>query len=120
MRSRHSDLAADHPVDRAAVENLLGALGHHARGVDVLGLLDAALLLLVQLRADPVLEVLDRVGADAELDEMKRHVSSHSFIGSIVISLRAFRNLASGRDRNCRPRSVDAARSARAPSSSPR
>ena len=36
-RSRQSDLAADHPVERAAVDQLVGPLGHHAGGVDVLG-----------------------------------------------------------------------------------
>ena len=40
------DFAADHPIDRAAAEDFLGALGHHAGGVEALGLLDAALLLL--------------------------------------------------------------------------
>ena len=66
-------LPADHPVERAAADDLVGALGHHARGVDVLGLLAArapALLL------DPVLEVLDRVAADAELDEMQCHADT--------------------------------------------
>src|SRR5205085_1856855 len=31
------DFALDHPVDRAAVGDFLGALGHHARGVKALG-----------------------------------------------------------------------------------
>ena len=66
------DLAPDHPVERAAVEEFVGALRHHAGGVDVLGLL-AALFLLLQPLLDPVLEVLDRVAADAELDEMQWH-----------------------------------------------
>src|SRR6185437_14966231 len=66
------DLAADHPIERAAVAELLGALGHHAGGVDVLGL-EAAFLFLFELLLDPVFEIRDRVVADAQLDEMKRH-----------------------------------------------
>jgi hypothetical protein len=38
----------------------------------MLGLLPA-LLLLFELLLDPVFEIGDRVTADAELDEMKRH-----------------------------------------------
>src|ERR1043166_8586013 len=67
------DLAADHPIERAARAQLVGALRHHARGVDVLGWLPA-LLLLGELLADPVAQVFDRVAADAELDEMQGHV----------------------------------------------
>ena len=44
-----------------------------------------------KLELDPVLEVLDRVGADAELDQMKRHVSLSRLRSSMVISLRALR-----------------------------
>src|SRR5262249_15030178 len=64
------DLAADHPVERAAVAQLVGALGHHACPVHVLGR-EPALPALLELLADPILEILDRVTADAELDEMK-------------------------------------------------
>src|SRR5262249_35636980 len=66
------DLAADDPIERAAVAQLLGALGHHARPVHVLGR-EPALPALLEFLADPVLEVLDRVAADAKLDEMKGH-----------------------------------------------
>src|SRR5262245_36602421 len=66
------DLAADHPVERAAVAQLVGALGHHARSVHVLGR-EPALPALLELLADPILEILDRVTADAKLDEMKGH-----------------------------------------------
>src|SRR5262245_66128559 len=66
------DLAADHPVERAAVAQLVGALGHHARSVHVLGR-EPALPALLELLADPILEILDRVTADAQLDEMKGH-----------------------------------------------
>src|SRR6185437_1163922 len=66
------DLTLDHPEQRAAVGELLGALGQHARRVDALRLL-AAPLPLLQLQLDPVLEVGDGVAADAELDEMERH-----------------------------------------------
>ena len=57
-------LATDHPIERTAIGQLLGALGHHARAVDVLGLF-AVLAFLLQLFLDPVLEIADRVGADA-------------------------------------------------------
>src|SRR5262245_18999487 len=66
------DLAADHPVERAAVAQLVGALGHHARPVHVLER-EPALPALLELLADPILEILDRVTADAKLDEMKGH-----------------------------------------------
>src|SRR5262249_16298952 len=66
------DLAADHPVERAAVAQLVGALGHHARPVHVLER-EPALPALFELLADPILEFSDRVTADAKLDEMKGH-----------------------------------------------
>src|SRR4029079_7326914 len=47
------DFAADHPVDRATAEDFFRALGHHARGVEALRLLHAALLLLGKLQLDP-------------------------------------------------------------------
>src|SRR6185503_7285252 len=65
------DLSADHPIKRAAGE-VLGALGLHAGGVDVLGLLPAPLF-LAQLLLDPVFQVGDRVAADAKLDEVEGH-----------------------------------------------
>src|ERR1700731_3396706 len=74
------DLAADHPIERAAVGELIGTLGHHAGAVDVLGLF-AALALVLELLLDPVLEILDRVGADAELDEIESHCPSLSLLG---------------------------------------
>src|SRR4029077_11882938 len=52
------DLAADHPIERTAVGEFVGALGHHAGAVDVLGLF-AALALVLELLLDPVLEVAD-------------------------------------------------------------
>src|SRR5262249_48363562 len=66
------DLAADHPVERAAIAQLVGALGHHARPVHVLER-EPALPALLELLADPILEFSDRVTADAKLDEMKGH-----------------------------------------------
>src|SRR5262249_39246782 len=66
------DLAADHPVERAAIAQLIGALGHHARPVHVLER-EPALPALLELLADPILEFSDRVTADAKLDEMKGH-----------------------------------------------
>src|SRR5262245_24710926 len=66
------DLAADHPIERAAVAQLVGALGHHARPVHVLER-EPALAALLELLANPVLEFSDRVTAHAKLDEMKSH-----------------------------------------------
>src|SRR5215510_9554813 len=66
-------LAADHPVERAAVDEFLGALGDHAGAMQVLGLLAAGAPALL---ADPSLQILDRVTAHAELDEMQRHCGS--------------------------------------------
>src|SRR5215475_7197907 len=63
------DRTADHPKERSAGKQLLGALGHHPGGVHVRRLS----LLATQLCGNPVLEVLHRVAADAELDQMKRH-----------------------------------------------
>src|SRR5262245_58780507 len=65
-------LAADHPVERAALAQLVGALGHHARAMQMLAR-QLTLPALRELLANPVLEVLDRVAADAELDEVKGH-----------------------------------------------
>src|SRR5215831_17590990 len=65
-----SHLAADHPVERATVDELVGALGDHAGAMQVLGPLAARALALL---ANPVLKILDRVTAHAELDEMQCH-----------------------------------------------
>jgi hypothetical protein len=66
------DLTADHPVERAPVAQLVGALGRHARPVHVLAR-KAASPARLELLADPVLEVLDGVATDAKLDEMEGH-----------------------------------------------
>src|SRR5262249_31913664 len=66
------NLAADHPVERAAVDQLIGALGHHAGAMHVLAG-KAALLAVLEPLADPLLEVLDRVATDAKLDEIEGH-----------------------------------------------
>src|SRR5580692_7623641 len=52
------DLAADHPIKRAAVGQFVGALGHHAGAMDMLGLFTAFTLVL-ELLLDPVLEITD-------------------------------------------------------------
>jgi hypothetical protein len=62
--------AADHPIQRAAVTQLVGTLGHHAGSVHVLARQSAFRALLEPLR-DPMLQVLDRVAADAKLDEVE-------------------------------------------------
>src|SRR3979411_2199587 len=71
------DFALDDPEQRAAVGEFIGALRHHPGGGDVLGLL-ALFLLFLPPRLDPVLEVLDRVAADAELEQMERHKPAFS------------------------------------------
>src|SRR3954471_2706172 len=65
-------LAADHPIERAAVAQLVGAFGHHPRLVHVLAR-KPALLAIPEFLANPVLELFDRVTADAKLDEVKGH-----------------------------------------------
>ena len=59
--------------ERAAVDELVGTLGHHAGAMQVLSLLAAGAPALL---ADPILQVLDRVTANAELDEMQCHCGS--------------------------------------------
>src|ERR1700685_3015421 len=94
------DLAADHPVERAAVGQLVGALRHHAGAVDMLGLF-AALALVLELLLDPVLEIADRVGANAKLDEIESHSPSLSLLGRFDHhDLRALHNLLTRRDWN--------------------
>src|SRR3984957_635126 len=66
------DLAADDPIERAAIRELGGALGNHAGRMQMLAA-EAAPLALLEPRANPVLQILHRVAADAEFDEMKRH-----------------------------------------------
>src|SRR5215813_1418539 len=72
----NADDAADDPVERTAVEHVVGSLGAHARPVMILDrllglalerLLDQALMLLDQLS--------DVADADAELDEVNGHFS---------------------------------------------
>ena len=58
------DLTADDPIERAAVEQFLPALGNHARDVQR-HLPFAALAPLGDPLADPLLEVFDQFGADA-------------------------------------------------------
>ena len=65
-------VAADHPVERAAVEQLLRPLRNHPRRMAVLGLSAGAFKLPDPL-ANPVVEILDRIAADAEFYEVERH-----------------------------------------------
>src|SRR3954462_15601041 len=65
-------LAADHPIERAAVAQLVGAFGHHPRLVHVLAR-KPALFAIPEFLANPVVELFDRVTADAKLDEVKGH-----------------------------------------------
>src|SRR5262245_53912724 len=64
------DLATDHPVERATVDQLLGAFGDHAGAVQMLRLFAAR---LSPLLADPRFQILDRVTAYAKLDQMQCH-----------------------------------------------
>src|SRR5215217_2593075 len=64
------DLALDHPVERAAVDDRVEALRHHAGGMGLLvGPAEAPVMGAVLL--DPILEVADRIAADAELQQME-------------------------------------------------
>jgi hypothetical protein len=53
-----SDLPPNYPIQRACVDELLAALWHHSRRVNMLGLLPAALHFF-QLLPDPVFEIGD-------------------------------------------------------------
>jgi hypothetical protein len=66
----HGNRTLDHPIERPAVEQLLAAFGHHTRRVLELALL-AALFQRGQMVLLPGAKILDRIRADAELDEMK-------------------------------------------------
>ena len=66
------DLTADHPIERAAVAQLVRAFGRHARAMHVLAR-ESAFPALLKLLPDPILEILDGVAADAKLDEMQSH-----------------------------------------------
>src|SRR5579883_83912 len=72
------DLAADHPVERPAVDELGRALRHHAGAMDMFRLFTAPALLF-ELLLDPFLKVPNRSGADAQLDQMQCHTDRLSF-----------------------------------------
>src|SRR5215208_3736108 len=64
------NLALDHPVERAAVDDRVEALRHHAGGVGLLvGTAEPSVMGAVLL--NPILEVADRIAADAELQQME-------------------------------------------------
>src|SRR5262249_370694 len=63
------NLATDHPIERAAVSQLTGALGRHPGDVPMLER-QLAPLLLVELFANPAAQILYAVAADAELDQV--------------------------------------------------
>ncbi len=67
------DLALDDPVNRSAVEKFCVALRRHARHVNMARPQPLRLGLARALR-DPTFEILDGCRADAELDEVKRHI----------------------------------------------
>jgi hypothetical protein len=67
-------LAADDPIERAAVQQFGGALRNHPRRVPLLRLLAGAAH-LGHPDPDPALQVLDRVAADAELQEVQFHAA---------------------------------------------
>jgi hypothetical protein len=66
------ELALDDPVERAAVDELVHALRHHAGGVRLLvGAPEPPVMRAVLL--DPLLEIGDRIAADAKLEEVEGH-----------------------------------------------
>ena len=68
----HQDDALDHPIERSAVEHLLATARRLQSAMAVLRRLAGALEAL-QLLCLPVFELLHRVAADAQLDEMDGH-----------------------------------------------
>ena len=66
------DLAADDPIERTAIREFGGALGDHACRMQVLAR-KATPFSVLEPRADPIPQILHRVAADAEFDEVKRH-----------------------------------------------
>src|SRR5690606_35784369 len=68
----HADHALDHPVERAAVEHLVGAPGRHLGDVAGDRLL-AGLALLGTTLLLPVGEFLDGFDADAKFDDVESH-----------------------------------------------
>src|ERR1043165_1589633 len=73
-------LAADHPKERAAVEQLIHPFRDHTGAMKAFPRL-AGFLFLRVLFFDPVLQVLDGIATDAQLDEMQGHYSP---VGSMV------------------------------------
>ena len=67
-----SDFATDDPIERAAGEHLLDALGRHPGDMDMMGRL-ALLFGSLHPFGNPLLQVLDGIATDAKLDQMKRH-----------------------------------------------
>ena len=65
------NLAADHPKQRAAIEDLLGPLRYHPGGVIALALARSQLTFGLELLRDPVLQILDGIAADAKLDQVQ-------------------------------------------------
>jgi len=69
------DLSANHPIERAAVEDLGRALRRHAGGMVTLAParagLPGGLAARLELFVDPVLKVADGIAADAKFDEMQ-------------------------------------------------
>jgi hypothetical protein len=80
------DLSADHPVERAAVDDLGSALGRHAGGVIALARArpPAGALARLELLLDPVLKIPNGVAADAKFDEVK-HVATPAREASLHI-----------------------------------
>ena len=68
----HLHVPLDHPVERAALQQFVRPLGDHARGVELLGDL-AAGARRIEARGDPGIEILDRLGADAEFEKVQGH-----------------------------------------------
>ena len=69
------DFTADHPIQRSPVTELLRAPWHHARAVNVFAR-KPPFAALREFLSDPVLKLIGRIAADAELDEVQGHAAS--------------------------------------------
>ena len=75
-RLTHLDQPLDHPVERAAIDHLVAALGHHAGVV-------AQALAAFQTARLVVLELFDGFDPDTELAQMQRHLAFPLFSSSL-------------------------------------
>lgn len=72
-RLAHRHDALDHPIERTALQNVIHALGPHARTADWSYDFSFFLLGAFDLADLPLGQILDAIGADAQLYDMNRH-----------------------------------------------